>query len=140
MTLETEERDRCRRGLVSCFSGWEQTVVSAEGPRALSVRTVPVRSYWDVCPWMVPRSSSSPEPPVTLDSPSPYIALSDVLSPLPCRLFAGLQTSSSIRPFLEILSCTPAAWHTARSDPFLSSLRSRSSPRSASRSRSPSLS
>ena len=112
MTLETEERDRCRRGLVSCCSGWEQTVESAREPRALSVRTVPVRSSWDVCPWMLPRSSSYPEPPVTLDS-------------LPCRLFAGLQISSSLRPFLEILSCFPAAWHTARSDPFLSSLRSR---------------
>ena len=39
MTLETEERDRCQRGLVSCFSGWEQTVVSAEEPGPLGVHS-----------------------------------------------------------------------------------------------------
>ena len=50
MTLETEERDRCRRGLVSCLSGWEQTVVAAEEPRALSVRKVPVRTSWECVP------------------------------------------------------------------------------------------
>ena len=31
------------------------------------------------------------------------------------------QTSSSIRLFLELLHCTPPAWHTATSDPFPSS-------------------
>ena len=114
--------------------------MSAEEPRALSVRTAPVPSSWDVCPWMPPRSSSLPGPPVTLGSPSPYIVPSDVLSPLPCGLFADLQTSSSIRLFLELFLCIPAVWHTARPDPFLSSLTSRSSPRSVSLSRSPSLS
>ena len=46
----------------------------------------------------------------------------------------------SIRLFLELLPCTPAAWHTTRSDPFPSSSTSRSSPRSGSPSRSSSLS
>ena len=76
-----------------------------------------------------------------LGSPSPYMSfLQMFLSPLPCRLFADLQTSSSIRPFLELLPCTPASWHTARSNLFLSSPTSRSSPRSVSLSRSLSFS
>ena len=55
-------------------------MLSAEEPRALSERTVPVPSSLDVCPWIPPKSSSSPEPPVTLGSPLPYIANSGVLS------------------------------------------------------------
>ena len=52
--------------------------MSAEEPRALSVRTAPVPSSWDVYPWIPPRGSSSPELPVTLGSPSPYIDPSGV--------------------------------------------------------------
>ena len=58
MTLETEEPDRWRMDLVSFFSGWEQTVMSAEELRALSVRTAPVPSSRDACTWMPPRSLS----------------------------------------------------------------------------------
>ena len=114
--------------------------MSAEEPRALSVRTAPVLSSWGVCPWILPRSSSSPEPPVTLCSSSPYTAPSGVLFLLHCRPLADLQTYFSIHPFLELLLCIAAVWHTARSDPFISSPTSRSSPRSVSLSRSPSLS
>ena len=83
MTLESEEPNRYRRDPVSYSSDSEQTVVSAEEPRVLSVRTATVLSSWDVCPWMPSRSSSLPEPPVTLGSPSPYIAPTGVLSPHP---------------------------------------------------------
>ena len=83
MNLEIGEPDSCLKDPVLYFSGLEQTVMSAEEPRNLSVRTAPVPSSWDVCPWLPPRSSSSPEPTVTLGSPSPYIAPSGVLSPLP---------------------------------------------------------
>ena len=54
--------------------------MSTEEHRALSGRTAPVPSSWDVCPWIHVRSSSSPEPPVTLGSLSPYIFFSGVLS------------------------------------------------------------
>ena len=80
MTPETGEPDRCLKDPVSYSSGSERTVMSAEEPRALSVRTAPVLSSWDVCPWIPPRSSSSPEPPMTLGSSLPYIAPSGVLS------------------------------------------------------------
>ena len=140
MTLETEERDRCLRGLVLYLSDSEQTVMSVEEPRALSVRTTLVPLSWDVCPWMPPRISSLPEPPVTFGSPSPYTAPSGALFLLPCRPLADLRTSFSIRSFLKILPYTPGVWHTARSDPYLSSPMSRSSARSVSPSRSPSLS
>ena len=117
MTLETEERDRCLRGLVLLyFSGSEQTVMSVEEPRALSVRTTLVPLSWDVCPWMPPRISSLPEPPVTLGSPSPYTALSGALLLLPFRPLADLRTSFSYRPFLELFPYTPRVWHTACSD------------------------
>ena len=137
MTLETEERDRCLRGLVSYFSGAEQTVMSVEEPRALSVRTTLVPSSWDVCSWMPPRISSLPEPPVTLGSHSSYTAPSGDFFLLPCRPLADLRTSFSIRSFLKILPYTPGVWHTARSDPFLSSPMPRSSPKSVSPSCSP---
>ena len=56
--MELRSEIGVRRGLISYFSGWEQTVMSAEEPRALSVHTAPVTSSRDVCPWMLPRSSS----------------------------------------------------------------------------------
>ena len=49
MILGTEERDRCQKDLVSCSSDWEQTDVSAEEPRALSINTAPVLLSWGVC-------------------------------------------------------------------------------------------
>ena len=128
MAPETGERDRCLKDPVSYFSGSKQTVMSAEEHRALSVRTANLPSSWYVCPWMLPKSSSLTEPPVTLGSPSPYIAPSGVLSLLPRRPFADLQTFFSIRLFLELLPCTPAAWHTARFDPSPFSPTSQSSP------------
>ena len=39
MTLETEREDRCQRDLASYFSGWEQTVMSAEEPRAVGAHS-----------------------------------------------------------------------------------------------------
>ena len=114
--------------------------MSAEEPRALSVRTAPVPLSWGVCPRTPPRSSSSPEPPVSFGSPSPYTAPSGAFFHPPCRPPVEPRTSFSIRPFLELLPYIAAVWHTARSDHFLSSPTSRSSPRSVSISRSPSLS
>ena len=83
MALEIGEPDRCLKDPVLYFSGSVQTVISAVEPRALLMRTAPVPSSWDVFPWMSPRNSSLPEAPVKFGSPSPYIATSGVLSPLP---------------------------------------------------------
>ena len=116
MILGTGERDRCRRGLVSCSFDWKQSVMSADEPRALSVYTAPVLLSWGVCPWIPPRTSSSPEPPVTLGSPLPFTAPSGVLSHPHCGPPAGPRTSFSIRLFLEVSPYTPGVWHTARSD------------------------
>ena len=79
MTTETGELNRCLKDPVSYSSCSEQTVISAEEPRVLSESTAPVPLSWNVCPWIHPRSSSSPEPPVTLGSLLPYITLSGVL-------------------------------------------------------------
>ena len=73
----------CLKELESYFSSSQPTVMSAEEPRALSVRTAHVPSSWDACLWIPPRSSSSPEPTVTLGSHLPFIAPSGVLSLLP---------------------------------------------------------
>ena len=78
MTLEPGEPHRCLNDPVSYSSGSEQPVMSTVQPRALSVRTAPMLSIWDVFPWITLRSSSSPQPPVTLGSPLPYIAPSGV--------------------------------------------------------------
>ena len=140
MILGTEERDRCQKGLVSCSSDWEHTVVSAEEARALSMYTAPVLLSWGVCRWIPPRTSLSPELPVTLGSPLRYTAPSGALSHPPCRPPADLRISFSIRLFLELLPYTPGVWHTARSDLSLSSPTSQSSPTSGFLFRSPSLS
>ena len=116
MILGTGQRDRCQKGLVSCSSDWEQTVVSAEEPRAISMHTAHVLLSWGVCPWIPPRTSSSPEPPVTLGSPLPYTAPSGALFHPPCRPPADPRTSFSIRLFLELSPYTPGVWHTAHSD------------------------
>ena len=112
----TEERDSCQKGLVSCSSDWEQTVMSAEEPRALSMYTAPVLLSWGVCRWITPRISLSPELPVTLGSPLPYTAPSGALFHPLCRPPADLRISFSIRLFLELWLYTPGVWHTARSD------------------------
>ena len=90
--------------------------MSAEEPRAFSMYTAPVLLYWGVCPWIPPRTSSSPEPPVTLGSPLPYTALSGALFHPPCRPPADPRTSFSIRLFLELSPYNPGVWHTAHSD------------------------
>ena len=128
----TGERDKCLKGLVSCFSGWEQDVVPAEEPRVLLVYTAPVLLSWGVCPWTLPRTSSSPEPPVTLGSPLPYTTPSGALSHPPFRPPAGPRTSSSIRQSLELSPYTPGVWHTARSDLSLFSPTSQLTPTSVS--------
>ena len=132
MILGTEKRDRCQKGLVLCSSDWEQTVVSAEEPRALSMYTAPVLLSWGVCRWIPPRISLSPELPVTLGSPLPYTAPSAALFHPPCRPPADLRISFSIRLFPELSLYTSGIWHTARSDLSLSFPVSQSSPTSGS--------
>ena len=78
MIPEIGEPNRCLKDPVSYSSGSEHTVMSAEETRTPAERTAPVPSSWVMCPWIHPRSSSSPEPPVTLGSPLPYITLSGV--------------------------------------------------------------
>ena len=127
MTTETGELDRCLKDPVSYFSGSEQTVMSAEEPRALGAHS----------------SSAFVLRRVSLDASEEFIiARTSGDTWLTLVIYSSFRCliSASFRLFLELMPCTPATWHTGHFDLSPFSPTSQSSPRSGSlfRSSSPS--